>query len=329
MSARLALLLAAAALSFACTPADDQAALAAQAVGAEAPANAAPLALSPKDLPSFFNCLRDARATIVSAHRGGPQPGFPENALETLQHTLAAAPVALEIDISRTRDGVLVLMHDDTLERTSTGAGILAEKSFAEIADLRLQDRQGQVTDFAIPRLEDVLRWAKGRAILQLDVKRGVPFADVVAAVHDAGAEENALIITYNERDAAEVSALDPGLYVSTQARTRGDVAGLRRAGVALGSVGAWTGTDAPDPEVFAALAAQGLEPFFGTLGRPGERLDDVYAAQGGAGWARLSQAGVALIASDRPIEAFAALDAADGPGVKWAACLLAKQGRP
>jgi glycerophosphoryl diester phosphodiesterase len=320
MSPRWVLLTLSAALAMACTPAIEQ-------TGVRAPAKAAsaPPLLTPADLPSFFDCLRESGATIVSAHRGGPQPGFPENALETLQHTLAAAPVALEVDISRTRDGVLVLMHDDSLDRTSTGTGLITEKTYAELADVRLQDRAGQVTGFAIPRLEEVLSWAKGRTILQLDVKRGVPFEEVVAAVHAAGVEENALIITYNDRDAARVSALDPGLYLSAQARSREDAAALRRAKVRLQSVGGWTGTDAPDPAVFAALRAEGLEPFFGTLGRPGERLDDQYAAENGAGWVRLSQAGLALIASDRPIEAFAALDAADGPGVKWAGCLLAK----
>lgn len=317
MMRRWAVSMAFMALACACAPAAEQ-------ITAEGQANALPT-LSPADLPRFFDCLRETRATIVSAHRGGPQDGFPENALETLQHTLAAAPVALEMDISRTRDGVLVLMHDDTLDRTSTGTGPIAEKTLADLAGVRLQDRQGRVTEFSVPRLDDVLRWAKGRAILQLDVKRGVPFAEVVAAVHAAGVEENALIITYNDRDAAQVSALDPGLYLSAGARSRDDVGSLRRAGVVLQSVGVWTGTNDPDPALFAALNAEGLEPFFGTLGRPGERLDDVYAAEGGTGWVRLSQAGVALIASDRPIEAFAALDAADGPGVKWAQCLVAK----
>lgn len=290
-----------------------------------ADASAAPPLLAPADLPSFFDCLRANRASVVSAHRGGPQDGFPENALETLQHTSSVAPVALEIDISRTRDGVLVLMHDDSLDRTSNGTGLISETSYDELAGLRLKDGQGRITAFSIPRLDAVLAWAKGRTILQLDVKRGVPFADVVAAVQNAGAQENALIITYNDRDAAKVSALDRGLYVSAQARSAQDIAALSGRGANLSSIGAWTGIENPDQAVFAALAAEGIEPFFGTLGRPGARLDDQYAAEGGAGWVRLRDAGVNLIASDRPLEAFAALDAADGDGVQWAGCLTAQ----
>jgi len=283
---------------------------------------AAPLA--PQDLPSFFDCLRERRATIVSAHRGGPGPGYPENALETLQRTAGLAPVALEVDVGRTKDGVLVLLHDDTLERTSTGAGRLADTTFADLADVRLKDPDGRVTAFAIPTLAEALAWAKGRAVLQLDVKRGVPFAEVIAAVRSAGAEENALIITYNDRDAAEVHRLAPELYLSASARSAEDLAALKLAGVSLVSVGGWTGTRDADPSVFTALAAQGVEVKFGTLGRPGQRLDDLYAREGGAGWVRLANAGVNLIASDRPIEAFEAIDAHDGPGAKWQPCLSA-----
>lgn len=292
----------------------------------EAPAglSMAQPAVSPADLPSFFDCLREKGATIVSAHRGGPAPGYPENALETLQRTAGLAPVALEIDINRTKDGVLVLLHDDTLDRTTTGTGRISDLTFAELANVRLEDASGMATPYGVPTLAEALDWARGRALLQLDVKRGVPFEDVVAAVRKAGAQENALVITYNARDAARVNALDPGLYLSASARSAADLAALREAGVSLVSVGGWTGTNNPDPAVFTELARQGVESKFGTLGRPGQRLDDVYAAEGGAGWVRLAEAGVQLIASDRPLEAFAALDAADGVGVKWAGCLTA-----
>lgn len=296
--------------------------LAACAPPSVAEPSASATALAPADLPSFFDCLREQRATIISAHRGGPAPGYPENALETFQHTLAQAPVALEIDIGRTRDGVLVLLHDDTLDRTTTGSGRLADANFDSLQALRLKDDQGAVTDFQIPTLAQVLAWAKGRAILQLDVKRGVPFAEVIAAVRAAGAEETALIITYNTRDAAEVNRLAPDLYLSASARSQAELDQLQAEGINLAAVVGWTGTEAPDQAVFATLAAAGVEANFGTLGRPGRRLDDLYAAQGGAGWASLWRAGVNVIASDRPLEAFAAIDTADGPGVPWAACL-------
>lgn len=50
--------------------------------------------------------------------------------------------------------------------------------------------------------------------------------------------------------------------------------------------------------------------------------MDDIYAEEGGEGWVQLMRDGVTLIASDRPLEAYKAIDAADGPGQAWAACL-------
>ena len=60
---------------------------------------------------------------LVSAHRGGPVPGLPENAVETFEYALNHAPALIETDVRRTADGVLVLMHDETLDRTTTGTG--------------------------------------------------------------------------------------------------------------------------------------------------------------------------------------------------------------
>ena len=70
------------------------------------------------DLNTFFDCLDDAGLALVSAHRGGPAEGLPENALETLQATLASVPAMMEIDVAQSADGVLFLMHDDRRDRT-------------------------------------------------------------------------------------------------------------------------------------------------------------------------------------------------------------------
>ncbi|MEM6500142.1 MAG: glycerophosphodiester phosphodiesterase, partial [Pseudomonadota bacterium] len=57
----------------------------------------------------WLDCLRTTGGTIVSAHRGGPYPGYPENALETIRFVLDQAPNFPEIDISTSADGTLFL----------------------------------------------------------------------------------------------------------------------------------------------------------------------------------------------------------------------------
>jgi len=66
-----------------------------------------------------------------------------------------------------------------------------------------------------------------------------------------------------------------------------------------------WSGTRDPQTKPFADLRAAGIEPIFGTLGRPGQRLDDVYAADGNLSEYRdLVSAGVVMIASDAAVAA-------------------------
>src|SRR5690554_173485 len=69
------------------------------------------------DLYRFFTYGENSYP-LVSAHRGGVSKGFPENALETFAHTASKMPAIIECDIRLTRDSVLVLLHDETIERT-------------------------------------------------------------------------------------------------------------------------------------------------------------------------------------------------------------------
>jgi glycerophosphoryl diester phosphodiesterase len=271
-------------------------------------------ALTPANLVAFFDCTRAFGLTLISAHRGGYGPGYPENALETFAHTLtvAPAPVMLEMDVRRSADGVLVLIHDDDLNRTTTGEGKVETKDLAALKSLRLKDETGAETPFAIPTLEEALIWSKGRTVVKLDVKRGVPFAEVVAAVRKAGAEQRAVIITYNPRDAAEVTRLAPELMQSVSADTLAELDALVAAGVRLDHMLAFTGTRRADPSLWAMLEQRGVEPIFGTLGRKGQSLDDQFAADGQyTEYVDLARQGVRIIATNNPQEAARALEQA------------------
>src|SRR5262245_39010034 len=77
-----------------------------------------------------------ARIPLVSAHRGGARKGFPENCIATFENTLRHTPALLEVDPRYTKDGAIVLMHGATLERTTTGAGKVADRTLAELKAL-------------------------------------------------------------------------------------------------------------------------------------------------------------------------------------------------
>ena len=109
--------------------------------------------LNPKDaqqstfsgnLLNKFRYSENNDAAIISVHRGSSKLiGYPENCLETLKYVNDSISAIFEIDVSRTSDDVLVLMHDKTLERTTTGINALIDYSFQELQGLNLVDDFG------------------------------------------------------------------------------------------------------------------------------------------------------------------------------------------
>jgi glycerophosphoryl diester phosphodiesterase len=278
----------------------------------KAAAPSAATALAPDDLPAFFDCLREKSFAVVAAHRGGPAPGFAENALPTFAHTVAAIPAMLEIDIARSKDGALVLMHDDTVDRTSTGGGAVADFTLAELEALQLKDDDGKVLDARIPTLKQALDWAAGKAVLELDIKRGVAYEDVAQAVRDAHAQNRVILITYSTQAAARLARVAPEMMISVNIKDASELDGLKGAGVDLAHVLAWTGTEEPSSALNIALAQRGVEVLFGTLGG-GQSWDARFAREGAAQYAAFAETGIQLIATDRPVEAERDLDAHDG----------------
>src|SRR5690606_5778549 len=102
----------------------------------------------------FYTWTSD-RIPLVSAHRGGPYPGFPENSIEAFSNVVKYTPTIIELDVAMTKDGILVLMHDDKLDRTTTGKGLVSNATYEEIQQLFLKDDEGAITDFKVPTLEE------------------------------------------------------------------------------------------------------------------------------------------------------------------------------
>ena len=108
---------------------------------------------------------------VVSGHRGGMMAGYPENCIESFEKTLSMMPSFFEIDPRLTRDSVIVLMHDATIDRTTTGTGRVSDYTYEELQAFFLKDREGNVTPYKIPTLEACIAWSRGRTILNLDIK--------------------------------------------------------------------------------------------------------------------------------------------------------------
>lgn len=265
-------------------------------------------------LPEFFDCVRENGGLLIASHRAGPAPGYPENAIETLDYATDQGLLIHEIDVVESRDGVLFLLHDRTLGRTTTGNGSVADTDWDTIRTLNLKDNDGQITAFTPPSLSDVLLWAKTRGVIvELDKKPTTSFRNIISHVRAAGAENNVVLITYNDNQAIEVARLAPDLMMTATVNSRTHQETLEAAGVSFDQVVAWMGTRDPNPRAFAAVGYRGIEAAFGTLGRPGDRLDDQYWADGDPSeYQDLVDGGLTLLATDAPYRTAEALNADD-----------------
>ncbi|MDX1418503.1 MAG: glycerophosphodiester phosphodiesterase family protein [Rubricoccaceae bacterium] len=232
---------------------------------------------------------------LVSAHRGGPGPGRPENALATFEYALNFAPALIEADVRQAADGTLVLLHDATLDRTTTGRGPVAAQTLAGLRRLYLLDPSGTPTPHRIPTLAEALAWAEGRTVLLLDVKAGVPPPSVVAALRAAEAEDQAVVIAYTLDDLLAYHALAPDLVLSATATTLAEAEALLAAPVDPDRLIAFAGVGAADPALVARLHEAGIRVQAGAFGD----LDAAAARVGPAAYAPLLDAGVDVVATD------------------------------
>lgn len=151
------------------------------------------------------------RSYTLSAHRGGAQTGYPENCIATFEHSLAHGCTMLEIDPRLTKDGAIVLHHDKTLDRTTSGTGPLSDQTLAELQRLTLTDLNGQPTSYKMPTLQETIAWARNRTVLVVDQK-DVPLEQRISAITENKAEGFVMLIISNLKQAQQVYASNPNI---------------------------------------------------------------------------------------------------------------------
>ncbi len=105
---------------------------------------------------------------MVVAHRGDWR-NAPENSLQAIQNCIDLGVDMVEIDIRETKDGQLVLMHDETIDRTTKASGYVKDWTLGDLRQLRLVDGLGVETTHRIPTLEEALLLAKDNILINLD----------------------------------------------------------------------------------------------------------------------------------------------------------------
>ena len=168
-------------------------ALAATAIGASAQTPADTMRMN------FLNPHHDE--VLVAVHRGDWR-NYAENCLEGIESAVKMGADIVEIDLWRTADGELVLMHDRTIDRTSTGKGKVADLTLDSIRGVQLRNGVRARTPYRIPTLEEALVANKGRVLFNLD--KAFDYFDQVMEILDRTGTTSQVIMK-SEAPAGEV----------------------------------------------------------------------------------------------------------------------------
>jgi glycerophosphoryl diester phosphodiesterase len=107
---------------------------------------------------------------MIVAHRANIYDSLPENSIEGIKACIANNIDIVEIDIRGTKDGVLIVMHDETLNRMTNGKGKVGDFTWDQLSQLYLREGNfGKLTSYRIPRLEEVFTICKGNIMINLD----------------------------------------------------------------------------------------------------------------------------------------------------------------
>jgi glycerophosphoryl diester phosphodiesterase len=236
---------------------------------------------------SLRHRLRSERGRVwVVGHRGA-MGHSPENTMASFERALELGADWIELDVHLSRDGALIVIHDETLERTTNGRGLVRDHTLSELRSL--DAGQGQ----HIPTLDEVLRWACQRDVMvDIEIKNAPIYYDgmeknIVAALHETGMTGRVIVISFDHAAVRHIKQLEPkvatGVLYSCRPLDGG--VGLARAANADAVLPQWSYVTAVDVKL-AHDAGLAVAP---------------WATSDPAALRRLIEAGVDAIATNHP----------------------------
>ena len=176
--------------------------------------------------------------TVVNiAHRGGIAEGYPENTLAAFRRAMSLGAGVIELDLRGTKDGAVVILHDETLNRTTNGSGPVANYTLEELRkfDAGCGER--------IPTYEEVLELVSNTGVkLLLDIKTS-PKLDkqkVVRLAEKYGAVSDIIVGVRNLDDLKAFRILNPGIQILGFIATPFEIENFVTAGVDIIRLWSW-----------------------------------------------------------------------------------------
>ena len=189
---------------------------------------------------------------IIVAHRGFSAEA-PENTLVAFQRAVDVGATVAECDVRRTRDGHIVLLHDETLDRTTDGSGPVAERTFAEVRGLDAGSwKSSEYAGESVPTLGETLGATAGKLLLIVEIKAEGITEAVLDILRDRPQDSEVAIVSFSYETCRESRHLAPEIPL------------------------AWLGSGGQALHVgYSHLATQGLQ---GRVQPPGHHVVDIVA---------------------------------------------------
>lgn len=238
---------------------------------------------------------------VISGHRGTIEEHMPENSIAAMEAVLKHTPAIFEIDPRLTKDAVPVMVHDATLERTTTGSGKVADFTWKELQQLKLKDHKGNPTKYKINTLEEMILWAKGKTILNLD-KKDLPMEMTAEIIRKHNAYAWVWVTVHNVEQAKFYLDKNPKQYLSMHIRSKEDLDAFKASGLPFDRMIVYIGPEIKpaNQEMYQFFREKGVmcmissAPTYDKLPSVEERAEKYRA---------VFEDGAAVLESDLPIE--------------------------
>jgi len=149
------------------------------------------------------------RKPLAIAHRGNSSAA-PANTIESIRQAIYLGVDMIELDVRKSKDGVPVLIHNDTLDETTNGKGPVSMMNISQLQELDAGSwKDKKYAGEKIPTLMEALEFSKGKVCLALDLKEVSVIPAMIKAIQDFDMVDDVIICGCCEPEAIKVWSMD------------------------------------------------------------------------------------------------------------------------
>ncbi len=158
-----------------------------------------------KDLPQ--------KKPFIIGHRGASSLA-PENTIASFRKAYELGAEMVELDVHRTKDGHLVIMHDDTVDRTTDGHGAIKDLTLKELKEMDAGSWfSPEFKSEKVPTFDEVLEWAKGKVNIDIEIKNSVQYPgiekDIIEHLKAKNMDREVIITSFDPSCVKNVKSID------------------------------------------------------------------------------------------------------------------------